>query len=103
MEVIQILARDSQSIFQRVFIELVRRKVRVNDAFLHKNDKMVTMIMSISRFSTRGEVMQALRNLEDVLSAEWLEENVECHWEKNANGSSVRIIRDGVEINPDVC
>jgi len=99
MAVVQLIAMDSQSILQRVFVELVRRKVEIEDACIHREEGLVTMIMSISNFQTKESVIQALMALQDVVSVEWVTEDVECRWERSAEGSKMTIFRNGQEVD----
>lgn len=81
MEIVQVVGRDSQSLCQRVFIELVRRKIMVETAIIGKKEGKVIILLGITNLPGKGKTLHALKAIPDVLSAEYMNERVVCNWE----------------------
>ncbi|MGD0056776.1 MAG: hypothetical protein ABSB83_02840 [Methanomassiliicoccales archaeon] len=92
MEVIRLVVNDAQGVLSRVLAELLRRKVDVDKAFFGKEDGKVTIIIEVKNAFLNGVLLYALRNLQDVLSAEYLREDYLCHWELSPSTKSERVL-----------
>jgi chloramphenicol 3-O-phosphotransferase len=98
MEIVQLVGRDSQGLCQRVFIELVRRKINVETAIIGKKEGRVIMLLGITNLPGKGKTLYALKAIPDVLSAEYLNERVACNWEAvPQNGHTFDIIKSAKE------
>ncbi len=98
MEVIKVVGEDTQSVFPRVLAELVRRKVEVDKAFVGKVNGRFEMIFEVKNSFLNGKLLHAIRNLQDVVSAEFLKESYLCHWKVSPEcGSEEMIMRPGSE------
>ena len=96
MEIVQLVGRNSQGLYQRVFIELVRRKIAVEIAFMGNKESRVIMILGISNLPGKEKTLHALKAIPDVISAEYLSERVKANWEAiPQDGFSFEILRDG--------
>jgi len=94
MELVQLVTKCSQGVCQRVFIELVRRKIEVDNALIGKQGEHMTMVLGISNLPGKEKILYALKSIPDVISAEFLEEGVSCRWETiPKDGSSFEILR----------
>jgi len=89
MEVVQVVGRDSQGLCQRVFIELVRRKIMVETAVMGKKEGKMVMILGLNNLPGKGKTLFALKAIPDVISAEWLNARVKCTWEAVPQDGSV--------------
>ncbi|MDH7508121.1 MAG: hypothetical protein QHH00_01825 [Methanomassiliicoccales archaeon] len=81
MEVIRIIGENTQGVLPKVLSELVRRKVEVNRAFVERSDGKVEMVFEIRNSSLNGKLLHSLRNLQDVISVEYLKEKCICRLE----------------------
>ncbi|MEM2979464.1 MAG: hypothetical protein QW083_03450 [Methanomassiliicoccales archaeon] len=81
MEVLRITGKNTQSIFPRVISELVRRKVELHRVFFHGDDAHVEMIIEVRNSSLNGKLLHALRAIQDVTSADYVENGLGCPWE----------------------
>ncbi|NLT37244.1 MAG: hypothetical protein GXX95_03675 [Methanomassiliicoccus sp.] len=92
MEVIKIVGVDSQGLFQRVLVELGRRKINVEKAFMARSKGQITMIVEAETGGMNGRLLHALMALHDVNSAEYLNEDYFCFWESSPSKGSDYII-----------
>ncbi|MFP4170382.1 MAG: hypothetical protein ACLFUV_05120 [Methanomassiliicoccales archaeon] len=81
MEIVQLVADESQGVFQRVLLELVRRKIEVDRALVSKGDGRITMVLAISNSPGRDKTLYALRSIQDVREARYLDGPVRCTWD----------------------
>ncbi|MBC7108137.1 MAG: hypothetical protein H5T41_05045 [Methanomassiliicoccales archaeon] len=88
MEVIRIIGENTQGIFPKVLSELVRRKVEVNRAFVERSNGKIEMIIELRNSSLNGKLLHSLRNLQDVISVEYLKEKYICRWELSPEENS---------------
>jgi len=96
MEVVQLTAKNSQGVCQRVFIELVRRKVEVESALIGKKNDHIIMILGIDNLPGKEKILYVLKAIPDVIAAEYLDGGVKCRWETIPhNGSTFEIIKSG--------
>jgi len=91
MEVIKVIGEDTQSVFPRVLAELVRRKVVVDGVFVGKVEGRFEMIFEVKDSFLNGKLLHAIRNLQDVVSAEFLKESYLCHWEVSPGSESAKM------------
>jgi hypothetical protein len=101
MEVIKIVANDSQGLFQRILVELGRRKIEVNKMFMARNKGLVTVIIEADTGTMNGRLLHALMALQDINTAEYLKENYFCFWESHPAKGSDYIIACGTETTGD--
>ncbi len=101
MEVIKIVGNDSQGLFQRILVELGRRKLEVNKMFMAKSKGLVTIIIETDTGNMNGRLLHALMALQDVNTAEYLQENYFCFWENHPTKGSDYIIACGAETAGD--
>jgi chloramphenicol 3-O-phosphotransferase len=98
MEIVQVIGRDSQGLCQRVFIELVRRKVMVETAVMGKREGRMVMLLGLTNLPSKGKTLFALKAIPDVISAEWINDRVKCRWEAvPRDGHAFDIVRDSKE------
>ncbi|MCQ5375435.1 MAG: hypothetical protein NO474_02400 [Methanomassiliicoccales archaeon] len=88
MEIIRIIGENTQGIFPKVLSELVRRKVEVNRAFVDRSNGKIEMIIEVRNSSLNGKLLHSLRNLQDVISVEYLKEKYICHLELSPGENS---------------
>ncbi len=94
MDIVQVVGRDSQGLCQRVFIELVRRKVMVETAVMGKKEGKMVMVLGLTNLPGKGKTLYALKAIPDVISAEWLNGRIKCTWEAvPQNGSAFDIAK----------
>jgi hypothetical protein len=92
MEVIRLVVNDAQGVLSRILAELVRRKVDVDKAFFGKEHGKVTIIIEVKNAFLNGKLLHALRNLQDVTSAEYLKEDYLCYWEMSPSTKSEHVL-----------
>lgn len=92
MEVIRLVGNDVQGVLSRVLAELVRRKVDVDKAFVGKDQGRVTILLELKSSFLNGKLLHALRNLQDVLSFEYLKEDYFCYWELSPSSGTERVM-----------
>jgi chloramphenicol 3-O-phosphotransferase len=98
MEIVQLVGRDSQGLCQRVFIELVRRKIMVETAVMGKKEGKIVMVLGLTNLPGKGKTLFALKAIPDVISAEWLSGRIRCAWEAvPQDGHSFDIIKSEKE------
>lgn len=101
MEIVQLVGRDSQGLCQRVFIELVRRKIVVETAIIGKKGSKIIMLLGITNLPGKDKTLYALKAIPDVLSAEYIPEMVRCNWEAVPHdGHTFDIIKSEKEKGP---
>jgi len=99
MEVIKIVGNDSQGLFQRVLVELGRRKINVEKSFMARSRGLMTIIVEAETGNMNGRLLHALMALQDVNSAEYLTEDYFCFWETSPTKGSGYIIACGHDKN----
>ncbi len=71
MEVIKVVGKDSQGLFQRILVELGRRKIVVEKTFMARSDDLQTVIIEANTGNMNGRLLHALMALQDVNTAEY--------------------------------
>ncbi|MBI0582986.1 MAG: hypothetical protein ISF22_02030 [Methanomassiliicoccus sp.] len=99
MEVIKIVGNDSPGLFQRVLVELGRRKIEVEKSFMAREKGHIYIIVEAETGSMNGRLLHALMALQDVESAEYLSEDYFCFWETSPSKGSDYIIACGQDKN----
>lgn len=92
MEVIKIVGNDTQGLFQRVLVELGRRKINVEKSFMARSGGLITIIVEANAGNMNGRLLHALMALQDVNTAEYLEDDYFCFWESSPTKGSKYII-----------
>lgn len=92
MELIKIVGKDSPGLFQRVLVELGRRKINVEKSFMARGKGIVTMIVEANTGTMNGRLLHALMALQDVNTAEYLNDEYFCFWESSPTKGSDFII-----------
>ncbi len=95
MEVIKIVGNDSPGLFQRVLVELGRRKIEIEKAFMARGKGQIHIIVEADTGSMNGRLLHALMALQDVESAEYIAEDYFCFWETSPSKGSDYIIACG--------
>ncbi|WP_019177884.1 hypothetical protein [Methanomassiliicoccus luminyensis] len=95
MEVIKIVGNDSQGLIQRVLVELGRRKIRVEKTFMARTKGTITIIIEADTGSMNGRLLHAMMALQDVNTAEYIEDDYFCFWESSPTKGSDFIIACG--------
>ncbi|NLK25725.1 MAG: hypothetical protein GX307_03995 [Euryarchaeota archaeon] len=95
MELIKIVGNDSQGLFQRVLVELGRRKIDVEKSFMARSEGLITIIVEANTGNMNGRLLHALMALQDVKTAEYLSEEHFCVWESSPVKGSEFIIACG--------
>ncbi len=94
MEVIRIVGNGSPGLFQRILVELGRRKIEVNKMFVGSKGDLNTIIVELKANEHNGRLLHALTALQDVRSADYLEEEYYCFWGTSPEkGSDFLVIR----------
>lgn len=99
MEVIKIVGNDSQGLFQRVLVELGRRKIAVEKTFMARSKGLITIVVEADTGTMNGRLLHALMALQDVNSAEYVNEDYFCFWESSPTKGSDFIIACGADQN----
>ena len=97
MELMKIVGNDSPGLFQRVLVELGRRKIDVEKSFMARNDGLITIIVEANTGSMNGRLLHALAALQDVNSAEYLNEDYFCFWESSPDKGSDFLVACGAD------
>ncbi|MDW5562261.1 MAG: hypothetical protein SA339_03470 [Methanomassiliicoccus sp.] len=92
MEVIKIVGNDSPGLFQRVLVELGRRKIEIEKSFMARGKGQIHIIVEADTGNMNGRLLHALMALQDVESAEYLSEDYFCFWEASPSKGSDYII-----------
>jgi len=95
MEVIKIVGNDSPGLFQRVLVELGRRKIEIEKSFMARGKGKIHIIVEADTGTMNGRLLHALMALQDVESAEYLSEDYFCFWETSPSKGSDYIIACG--------
>ncbi|NLI73198.1 MAG: hypothetical protein GX369_00280 [Euryarchaeota archaeon] len=77
----KIIGNDIPGLFQRVLVELGRRNIDVEKSFMARGDGLITIIVETNTGSINGRLLHAITSLQDVNSAEYLNEDYFCFWE----------------------
>ena len=98
MEVIRIVGNESPGLFQRVLVELGRRKIEVDKMFVGRKGNQTTLIIEAKNCKENGRLLHALCSLQDVKSADYLQEDYFCFWGTSpTKGSDFLVIRGADE------
>jgi hypothetical protein len=95
MEVIKIVGNSSPGLFQRVLVELGRRKICIEKSFMARDKDEITIIVEADTGSMNGRLLHALMALQDVIAAEYIAEDYFCFWETSPSKGSDYIIACG--------
>lgn len=95
MEVIKVVGKDSQGFLQRVLVELGRRKIEVEKAFMARSGQLQTIIIEANTGNMNGRLLHALMALQDVNTAEYITEDYFCFWESSPGKRSDYLIACG--------
>jgi hypothetical protein len=99
MEVIKIVGNDSPGLFQRILVELGRRKIEVEKSFMAREKGRINIMVEAETGTMNGRLLHALMALQDVESAEYLSEDYFCFWEASPTKGSGFIIACGQDKN----
>jgi acetolactate synthase-1/2/3 large subunit len=99
MEVIKIVGCDSPGLFQRILVELGRRKIEVEKSFMAREKGKINIIVEAETGSMNGRLLHAIMALQDIESAEYIAEDYFCFWETSPTKGSGYIIACGHDKN----
>ncbi|HOQ26104.1 MAG TPA: hypothetical protein PKX52_07565 [Methanomassiliicoccaceae archaeon] len=97
MELMKIVGNDTPGLFQRVLMELGRRKIDVEKAFMARSDGLITIVVEANTGTMNGRLLHALTALQDVVSAEYLNEDHFCFWESSPVKGSDYLLACGAD------
>jgi len=97
MELIKIVGNNTQGLFQRVLVELNRRKINIEKSFMARGGDIISIIVEANTGNMNGRLLHALMALQDVTSAEYLDEDYFCFWESSPTKGSDFIIACGAD------